>query len=388
MPDETSGTEPVEPTAGFGVTVTAPGEEDDFPLALLYKKTTGVPLTLEEVTVWNAHVERQNEAERERELLGLVDLAEVMRDGATEPEMLVEGLLVEGEHHLWYGNKESAKTWLALWASAWVMGNGGVVVWVDKEMGRKNLANRMLTLKVPEQAVGERFVYCEFPTLDCSKRSTVLWKALLQAKQPALVVVDAQTEVLADADLNENSGTDIEKWMKAYVTPARRVGCATLMLDHTGHTEAGRSVGSRQKGAAAKVELSVVKKARFDDKQIGSVEVTRTKNTVAAPIDETQHFRIGGDGQGGFTLERADLPARPKSLDADDDARAKLLDALGVAGAHGLTVTDAMKKTRGAKKTVKDRLTELEADPTTGVKVRPGLRPGSERYYVAEPEVQ
>lgn len=52
--------------------------------------------------------------------------------------------------------------------------------------------------------------------------------------------------------LNENSGTDLEKWAQAYVTPARRLGATTVMIDHTGHSDQHRAVGSRQKGASAK----------------------------------------------------------------------------------------------------------------------------------------
>src|SRR5436305_3354202 len=142
--------------------------------------------------------------ESRRATLGLVDLAEVMRGEDTEPTMLVPDLVVERDHALWFGPKESLKTWVALYAAAAVMAQRKTVVWVDKEMGRRNIANRLRIMGVPAEAVEDYLVYCEYPTLDCSRESRALWEAMLREFAPAMIVVDAQTEVLADAGLNEN----------------------------------------------------------------------------------------------------------------------------------------------------------------------------------------
>ena len=56
-------------------------------------------------------MEALEEYERRRDTLGLVDLAEVMESGVTEPEMLTDRL-VQSEHHSVYGMKETSKTWL------------------------------------------------------------------------------------------------------------------------------------------------------------------------------------------------------------------------------------------------------------------------------------
>jgi hypothetical protein len=273
-------------------------------LSVWAKLAHGAPLTPEDE---QQLVQYEQEVGR-RELIGLVDLAAVMEEGGTEPAMLFPELLVRGEHHTYFGTRESLKTWLLLWIVAHVIATE-TVVWIDKEMGRKNLADRLLALGVTPEVVRERFVYLEFPTLDCSTESRAVWRMVLDDVQPALVCVDAYTEVLADADLNENSGTDIEKWAKAYITPARRLGITTVMIDHTGHSDDGRPVASRQKGAAAKVELSVRKRGKIDRETIGPVEVRCTKNTVAAPIPATQTFRAGGDGAGHFVCDRAAAPA-------------------------------------------------------------------------------
>ena len=50
------------------------------------------------------------EAERRRDMLGIVDLATVMEAGDVEPEMLVDDLLVQNMHHIVYNQKQSKKT--------------------------------------------------------------------------------------------------------------------------------------------------------------------------------------------------------------------------------------------------------------------------------------
>lgn len=283
------------------------------PVSLLYKVSMEADqLTESERKEWEGYVKRSQEAEKRRDRLGLIDLAEVMEEGVTEPEMLVPDLLVKADHHLVYGTKESSKTWIVLNAAVGLIKEGETVFWVDKEMGRRNIADRLVTLGADPDSVRDHFVYLEFPSMDASDESKLLWETLLRTKEPALVAFDAQTELLADAGLNENVGTDIEKWSQPYITPCRRVGATTVMIDHTGHSEGGRAVASRQKGAAAKIELSVVKDEKFGRDKVGRVSVEVTKNTVSAPIPEKQSFRIGGTDS-GFVLERSADTTDPKA---------------------------------------------------------------------------
>jgi AAA domain len=361
-------------------------EADDMPLGLLFKQYSGEKLTPDE----KKELERVERAREKRELLGIVDLAEVMREGVTAPGMLVENMLVRGEHHLWYGTKEASKTWFALHAAAQLLARREVVVWVDKEMGKQGLAERFEVLGVSPEDVDESFVYMEFPTLDGSADSREAWKLILAAFEPALVIVDAQTEVLADADLNENSGTDVAKWEKWYLLPARKRGATTLLLDHTGHAEGGRAVSSRQKGAAAKVELEFVKRAAFDRETVGHVEVTCNKNTRSAPIPKTQHFRIGGT-ESGFVLDATELPPHPDANGAGDGSAAtyfRIRQAVEATikkyGADGLSTTQLRGMVEGSNATIAKVVKGLVAAEDSPVAVRPGPKPGSLLYYWEE----
>jgi hypothetical protein len=102
--------------------------------------------TEEERAKWDTYRKACEEAEKHKDFMGLVDLGEIMEEGATDPNMLIEGLLVDGELHYIYGTKESGKTWVALQSAVLLINQGKTVIWADKEMGRKNMAGRLLTL--------------------------------------------------------------------------------------------------------------------------------------------------------------------------------------------------------------------------------------------------
>ncbi len=303
---------------------------DTFPEALALKLAMGATLDPEEQAIWDAFKGAVAKSHEHGESLGLVDLAEVMRGGYRVPEMLVPKLVVAAQHLVVFGAKESAKTWLVLAQAAVVMAAGRSVFWVDEEMGRVALASRLLALRVRADTVEEHFTYFEFPSLDGSDESQARWELLLQARRPALIVVDAQTEVLAAANLNENNGVDVAKWMNAYLSPARKLDAATVMIDHVGHDTSGRPVGSRHKGAAAKAELEVKCVKPFDAHTLGMIEVTRTKNTLAAPIPEVQCFELGGEpvegdearaavaGPEGYRFVFREVPEKDSGTESDD----------------------------------------------------------------------
>jgi AAA domain len=303
-------------------------------VALLFKRFYGEPLTPEEQASWDAYEKEVEEVTARREALGVVDLGDVMLGGDTEPEMLVDGLFVREKHHLVYGKKESGKTWLLLHAAAELVRRGEPVVWVDEEMGRRDMADRLRWMQLDPEAVSGLFTYLEMPMLNGSRESLALWTALLQVKRPSLVAVDAQTEVLASADLNENSGTDVAKWHAWYLAPALRLGAATVVIDHTGHDEQERARGSGHKGAQSKVELSVKREGKkFTKSSLGVIEVRETKNTPAAPIPTKQFFELGGEPgpNGNYVFAfRSTVKTGAEGRDkAELDRRLRIIAAVG-----------------------------------------------------------
>lgn len=350
---------------------------------LMLKQATGDPLDAEEQARWDAYAAAEAAAEERRSALGLVDMAEVLREGVEETAMLIDGLLVAAAHHLIYGTKESAKTWLLLAAVALLLKQGKTVIWIDEEMGRADIALRLAALGVTDEDA-EHLVYLEYPALDGSKANIALWRALLEAHAPVLVVVDAQTEVLAAADLNENSGTDVAKWYTWYMAPARRLGAATVFIDHTGHDDQGRAVSSRQKGAQSKVELAVVCKQKFDKSNLGMIEVTRTKNTHSAPIPLVQRFKLGGDGEGRFVFYEYFGPAESTESTRKTDLKLRIETVIREKGPLYKSQVEDMVKAR--KTDIRDALTELAESTLSSVSAAPGDRAKSVVYSWTAPD--
>jgi hypothetical protein len=254
-------------------------------------------------------------------LFNLVDIGEIMKSGFTEPTMLIEDLLVEGSHHLVFGPQEEGKTWVLTHIVALLLERGCTVAWIDKEMGRREVADRLTAFGLDPEVVHEQLIYSEFAAWDGGDRSRKEWAQLLEARKPTLVVVDAQMEVLGDADLSENVATDITKWHSWYLLPARERGGTTLMLDHTGHEEKHRARGGSAKGQIAKVAFLCRKLSHFDRETIGEIELERKKNTPSAPIPALQRFRIGGSAD-GFVFERDEFfdPAKDATTPPETEA--------------------------------------------------------------------
>jgi len=273
---------------------------------LVVRVAAGHHLTEDERTQYDAYVGAwKRENDRQRELLGLTDMGLLMSEGVTPPQMLTVDTFVEEVDHAVYGPKEQGKTWLVMGNGFDLVKRGKRVVWVDKEMGPKLMVERLQAFGVTPEQASEFFIYLDHPIMDCSAASCASWEALLKWYRPALVVVDAQTEVLADAGLSENLATDVAKWRSCYFDPCRRIRAATVMIDHVGHEVKGRQRGSGHKGAAAKVELYVEKTKDYGRDHIGRIVVYCNKNTPDAAIPKSKHYRLGGNGAGGFVLEDA-----------------------------------------------------------------------------------
>jgi hypothetical protein len=273
-----------------------------------------------------------------------------MRTGACEPEMLVHGFLVRGAHHILFGKKESGKTWLILAAIvAPLLLAGECVVYIDKEMSRAAIAERLLVLGVSPEQVEAGLVYLELPHLTGDDATRKQWAAMLNELRPAVVLADASAGVLADADLNENQTSDVLKWDAWYFEPARRSGATTLMLDHTGHKDQERSRGASGKGAAAKVELHVERTHPFARDLIGAVNVTLAKNSLAAPIPEVQRYRLGGSPE-GFVFARDDEYVANVVSATGDEFLARVEQVITNAGPGGIEGTNALVEAVGANR--------------------------------------
>jgi hypothetical protein len=207
----------------------------------------------------------------------------------------------------------AGKTWLGLWLAWQVIAEGGIVVWTDEELGVDTVGERLLALGANPDLVEANLVYLAYPGWKAERADVNSWEALMKAAKPSLVVIDTATDALAEAGVDENSGAEVTKWVKAYCEPPRRIGAAVLVLDHVPKADkgAGRgyAVGSRAKKAKAKIQYSLSKQEDYTVDTVGMVRIKLDKNSFGLPIETKRSFRFGGEvsdsGQQRFIIKPA-----------------------------------------------------------------------------------
>jgi hypothetical protein len=309
------------------------------------------------------------------------NVASVMRLGPQPRAMLLDDWLVAAELHWVAAEPAAGKTWLGLWLAWRVIREGGIVVWTDEELGVDTVAERLLALGADPDLIESNLVYLEYPGWQAERSDVNAWEALMKAARPSLVVIDTATDALAEAGVDENSGAEVTKWVKAYCEPPRRVGAAVMVLDHVTKADkgarSGYAVGSRAKKAKAKVQYSLTKKEDFTAEKTGLVRVTLDKNSFGLPIDVTRTYRIGGevdddDGEQRFVIEPASLT---EAADVDgafeDDPSVALTERLVAAvREHGpISATELRQRVGGNAARVKDALAVLVQDSAQPVEV-------------------
>ena len=263
-------------------------------------------LTEEQRTAINDYFAEYEEYEEKlHDAIGLVDLAEEWEQD-DEVEMLTSRL-IRNEFHDYFGPSGGGKTWAALDDALAVIEQGLDVIWVDQEMGKKRIKQRLKTRGFTSEQVRDDFTYLQYPAfMDGSAKSRAIWGAILAERGCDLVVFDSLTPCLGLANVNENRGDEVSQWQQAYVAPVLRAGGSVLLLDHTGWGNGERPVGSRQKVARTRLEYGVKIHDEFRRDKVGEISFTVTKNSLDAPVagvGKPVHYRCGGDGEGGFVLE-------------------------------------------------------------------------------------
>lgn len=304
------------------------------------------------------------------------NIAEYMRGDVSPPELLVNDWIVKGVLHWLYSDAEAGKTWVALHIALQVMRAGGVVLWVDEELGGQELGGRRLTaLGATPEEVEYNFLYYPFPGWNFEDEQKEAWEQLVTLAKPDLVVFDTATDMLTEADLDENKGKDVTAWVKAYCEPPTREGAATLVLDHTGKADGGtpgkHAVGSRGKRAKAKVQFALISKERYDRNTLGRIEVLLTKNTLGAELPKERSFKVGGDGESNFVFESV---ASIRDA-ANTELLTEIVDFLREHKEADFSQTQMVQAINGPAAKVRDALKWMSSkDSTFPVKVTLGAR--------------
>lgn len=265
-------------------------------------------------------VDEDRRGRRDRILGERRDILKIIREGITPPEPLapsLEDLLFKQQIHTLFGDAESGKSMVAVWAAARVMASeaGGRVIYLDVETGEETLAERIEGFAVADREYGngelaalldgdtlnERFHYFNPKTLGVGDDSRQVLEELVEDVEPALVIFDSWVGFLAHAGFSENDNTEVSEWTKKIAYPVRQAGGAVVILDHVSHEK--RQRGAKAKKGEVDVSYEVRKTKDFDRDALGGLRLTNDKKRRGVGADRVD-LTIGGDGKGGILCYR------------------------------------------------------------------------------------
>jgi hypothetical protein len=213
-----------------------------------------------------------------------VDVAAILRDGATAPEPDIfqfideSYLFYSGQFNLIYGDTECGKTWLCLAAAASTLNAGGRAVIIDLDHnGAASIINRLVALGVAEELLtdSQTFRLAE-PVTDLELKELI---ADLTVFRPDVVVLDSLGEVMPLFRANSNNADDFTIVHADVIKPLIVAGAAVLVVDHL-----PKNADSRQHGP------------------IGSTAKTRAVGGLAVKVSAERAFRPGEGGAAKLEL--------------------------------------------------------------------------------------
>lgn len=193
-------------------------------------------------------------------------------------------LIYPGRYHDLHGMPSSGKTWIALATIAQILNDGdGGILYIDWEDTPGTFVRRLQALGVPNPLIAD-------PTLVTyinpqGPLGTLEVQALVDHAhhvQAALIVLDALAPALALDGLDENSNTDVTRWIERTVKPFLAQGHAVIGLDHIPKNNENRALGGRGAGAKRAVidgaSYEVMTVTAFSRNRAGEVKLRIAKD--------------------------------------------------------------------------------------------------------------
>jgi hypothetical protein len=273
--------------------------------------------------------ERNGTPPVEELLAGRVDIGDVIRNGIDPPEELIERVILAHKVHVVYSAAGKGKTFFMLWVALQVIEKGHPVLIFDKENGAHTIAERIEQMGADPDAVTKLLYY--FPDYPLTPE---VYRAMLSAIEPALVIFDSWIAFLAADDLDENVSNDIATWAVNYTQPARQRGIAVLLLDHV-PKEGVSARGSGRKRDEVDVMWSLNNPQPFDRDTLGQITLILDKDREGW-LQRSVGFTVGA-GIDGFIFRRSDGFIEETGADGLTGTERRVLETLSNLGIGGAT---------------------------------------------------
>lgn len=175
-----------------------------------------------------------------------VDLTPVLAGTWTPPQPTVGqrsdgvGLFYPAKVHTISSESEAGKTWLALSAVADEINRGRHVAYLDFEDDEGSVGNRLLTLGLQRDAIGDRFHYLR-PTepLGGGLHLDDL-RDVITSFRPSLAIIDGITEAMTLHGLDPLNNKDVATFGRILPRRIASAGPAVACLDHVVKDREGR----------------------------------------------------------------------------------------------------------------------------------------------------
>lgn len=261
-----------------------------------------------------------------------VDVQALIAAGLTLPETTIlqrrDGfhLFYAAKPHIVFGEAESLKTWLVLFAAYQEIKKGNSVLYVDYEMTPVVVLARLLSFDLTEQEVIRHLVYIQ-PSTPMEQATQDYLDGLFTdysvSQAITLTIVDSVTGAMTQQGLDANKGHDTEALYQNYVRFFTSRDSAVVMLDHVTKSKdsrGGMAIGSERKqsgldGAAYEIR----KDLPFGRGKHGRSYLFNRKDrdgAILARVDRERNagaFHIVSDPTTGKVDAWIDLPASPSS---------------------------------------------------------------------------
>jgi hypothetical protein len=170
-------------------------------------------------------------------------------------------LIYPGLRHLLFGETEALKSWVCAAAAVELAQAGRSTLWVDTDgMGRAALVERLGLLGLDDDQVRGHILYVA-PDVPLEQQGTAELVAALEARDVALVVIDAHDPALELQGLDPNSTAEVQRFARVVVDVFHRRGITTLVPDHVARGGDGKDpIASQRKVSGFDVAI----RARVD----------------------------------------------------------------------------------------------------------------------------
>lgn len=262
--------------------------------------------------------------EQVADFLEISNLGPYMREEVRPPEMLVKEWLQKGVLHWAQGEPEDGKSWVMLWCAAKLLqeDDEARVLIMDGEMSAHAIAERLRALGLDPGTAEARVTHVNLSVVPSDRfKDFVVWALAMNF---TLIIWDPIAHHLAGAAMDENSNSDVQRWIAHVVNPLLAHGSTVVGVDHIPKSgdNNGYARGASAKKARSRIVYDFDKNANFDRETIGEIIVKLAKNSDAATIPKERQIFLGGDpntGQFKFRVtEREPVPKRDRRR---DDAR-------------------------------------------------------------------